>query len=459
MDKFKKQAIEYINNKDAYKPTPPFSQQTETSEEDAEAQWTSQPDDLKPSNSKTTTNTTSQRPPPASKTYIFGDRNESYSSKQQRYEHARAADMKEQDINERSKYAWEGLKQFRKDHFTNIITTADPPQVHIENFYKAIEASMKGHRMPIVNFQNLTPTSTCRPIDEPLAIAADNAISQTLYQKLSASIPDYCTTLTSLKNTYSLHQDGYAALFSIMRYSCSFLQQLRPPFGPTWYQGTIAFDYLTELNTFLDEQRRHNTFYTPYEIAAEILQRAAELPDYSLLATTQLTRLQTQDVNQDVDISFTPHELVTILESHRASKLKNIQPMINKMHRGGNFSRDSRDNRDKRDDHKDSKPGFKYKNEVQCKMCHNFGHDIDAQVCRAGAQHYHCMNYCTLHKDTAKANAKAYSVANNVTKISKMINQHPTMFNPNSTQEEINDQILDFARCMNVESSDEEAEE
>lgn len=445
MVQFQERAQEFIANKHAYKPAPPPTQPPEDEDEEADA-W-EQYQQTQPDHNKT---------PP-----IFGDRNETYASKQQRYENIKNHEMKTQEIEQRSQHAWDGLKQFRKEHFTNIITVADPPQVNIENFYKTIESSMIGHRMPIVKFQDLTATSTCRPTREPLTETADNAVSRSLYQKISAGIPDYCTSLTSLKNTYSVHQDGYAALFSIMRYSCSFLQQLRPPFGPSWHQGTDAFNYLVDLNTFVDEQRRHNTVYTTYEIAAEILQRAAELPEYSLLATTHLGRLQTKDPTMEVDHSFSPHELVTVLEAHRASKLKNNQPIINKMNRGGNYNRDSRDTRDNRDNNKDkdNKPaGFKYRNEVQCKMCKNYGHCIESQVCRAGAQHYHCTNYSTQNKEQVKANATAYSAANNVTKISKVINEHPNMFNPNSSQDEIHDQIMAMARCMNVDSSDEEEE-
>ena len=69
---------------------------------------------------------------------------------------------------------------------------------------------------------------------------------------------------------------------------------------------------------------------------------------------------------------------------------------------------------------------------------------------------YHSMNYITNNKEQAKANAKAYSAANNVTKISKVINQHPNMFNPESTPTEIQDQIHDFARCMYIDSSSDE---
>jgi hypothetical protein len=51
-----------------------------------------------------------------------------------------------------------------------------------------------------------------------------------------------------------------------------------------------------------------------------------------------------------------------------------------------------------------------------------------------------------------KANAQAYSVANNVTKISNVFNHHPSIFNPNSAQEE----IMDMACCMSVTTSDDE---
>ena len=83
-------------------------------------------------------------------------------------------------------------------------------------------------------------------------------------------------------------------------------------------------------------------------------------------------------------------------------------------------------------------------------MCQTFGHNCDEEdVCRFGAQHYHVNQYYAKQPEKSKINAQAYSTANNITKVNQVMNQFPDMFHPDSTQSEIEDQLLSIALCLN----------
>jgi hypothetical protein len=87
---------------------------------------------------------------------------------------------------------------------------------------------------------------------------------------------------------------------------------------------------------------------------------------------------------------------------------------------------------------------FQYRRDVQCTCCTTYGHDLDKDICKIGAQVYAVTQYMTKHPSEAMANAKNYALAHNKTKIA-MATQH---FHPDCTIEEIQDQLLSLAHSF-----------
>ena len=112
-----------------------------------------------------------------------------------------------------------------------------------------------------------------------------------IYRKLLETIPHECLSLHSILASFSSQQDGYSALFALMRSKCSYLQDIQPLWGPTWTALLSPYSYLTALNSKLEEERRRYHNRTSFDIAAEILQQASHHEEYKLLATAYLTNL------------------------------------------------------------------------------------------------------------------------------------------------------------------------
>ena len=60
---------------------------------------------------------------------------------------------------------------------------------------------------------------------------------------------------------------------------------------------------------------------------------------------------------------------------------------------------------------------FQYRHQVQCRLCKTFGHDMDEDICRFGAQFFFAMKYQNQEAAESEKNANAYSLANNKTTI------------------------------------------
>ena len=56
---------------------------------------------------------------------------------------------------------------------------------------------------------------------------------------------------------------------------------------------------------------------------------------------------------------------------------------------------------------------FQYRRQVQCRICRTFGHDVDEDVCRVGAQVYFALQYQQTAVTDVEKNASAYNLANN----------------------------------------------
>ena len=343
----------------------------------------------------------------------YNDPNVTYDELRNRHDQAQQQEIRNQEIQDHSARAIRGLRQFNKGTFLHTLDGGPTPtQPHVENFYRTIASSLLRNEIPIVLFQQLSPTSTALPANHSLDSDTLIAVSQTIYQKLYDSIPIECKTLRDILLTYNRTQDGYAAIYSIMRHSCGFLKTFRPLWGPAWPPDINAYSYKSTLDSWLDEQHRHGTTYTVYEQAAEFLQRACLIDRYKIHALNYLTKLQLQGPNQPVSTTYSLNELVNILESN-APAMPNTNPntiTINKFNGPTNKEQDNNTNNGTR-------RKFQYRREVQCECCHTFGHNVDEDICRIGAQILHTTNFIKEHPKKAENNANAFTAANNKNKI------------------------------------------
>ena len=159
---------------------------------------------------------------------------------------------------------------------------------------------------------------------------------------------------------------------------------------------------------------------------------------YRLIAVTLLSKLQDYDGIEEVPKEFTPHRLISTLEAtpNSGGIIQMKQQLetdiyVNKMRFGDN-----------------NKKKFQYRREVQCRMCKGFGHDIDEDVCRIGAQQYHCNQFMETDKDKAKENATAYAVANNKNQVKMLETNFPQLYAETRTEDEKDNVTLSLAKAM-----------
>jgi hypothetical protein len=326
----------------------------------------------------------------------------------------------------------------------------------MESFYETLATAMQNFDYPIITLQDLTPRGSTCPASayENYDRETITKISRALYQKLLGVIPSTCTILHNLLANHSATQDGYRALYAMMRLKCPYLQDLLPTWGPNWPKSTTAFEYVSKLQSYLTQERRRNKTYTEFEIAAEMVQQARHHPEYQLLAgayMAQLIALPTDTVNLTPE--FHHENLASNFESNRQYSIPQA-PSINKFGQrpgGAGGAPNDRNKGDRR---------HQYKNPVQCGSCRLFGHCIDSQVCRFSAQFMYAKEYVESHPDKAKANADAYNAANNKTTVNKLYQQFPEKFDDSMTEEERENLRYEMATtfyCQPQDSQDQDS--
>jgi hypothetical protein len=388
------------------------------------------------------TNDDYERNPPrqedtqTTRTPIFGKPGDTLEERKREYEERIAQEDKKKNMQTRSITVMEKLHRLHSKNFDDIIYIQgnDPPnQAQIVTFYTAITNLFNSLNIPIVPYHQLSLTSGTAPIDEPLEPKVQTMVSSLLYQKLNSSIPQTWHKIRTIIEAHSTTQDGYSALFSIMTNNSGSLKLFRSLWGPTWNPTMNAYQYLTELRIYLSEQYRYNTRFTTYEIAAEIIQQANQHERYKVIATTHLTALQNIDPRGRIPAIFEEQRLIDSIDANE-QRIVNIpiDPTINKFRgspRNGNIDTEGKGPRK-----------FTYRREVQCSICSTYGHEIDQDVCKVGAQVYHVCQFIKDNKEKATKNAKAYSLANNKNKIAKM-----QLLSPNKPIEDIQEELSQIA--------------
>jgi hypothetical protein len=310
---------------------------------------------------------------------------------------------------------------------------------------------MNNFDFPIVLLQNLAPRGSTCPMEAYDTYERETLmkISRALYQKLLGVIPHTCTIMHNLLANHAATQDGYKALYAMMRLKCTYLQDLLPTWGPTWQTGITAFEYVSSINSYLTQERRRNKFYTEFEVAAEMIQQAKRHPEYQLLAGAYMAQIIAMPTDQnEMAPEFHTDNLALNFESNKQALNLPANPTMNKFgqpREGGNDRDNSRERR---------RP--QYKNPVQCTSCKLFGHCIETQVCRFSAQLMFAKTYIEAHADRAKTNADAYNAANNKNKVNKIYKQFPEKFDDYMTDEERENTRYELATTFYCKSIDKE---
>ncbi len=183
-----------------------------------------------------------------------------------------------------------GLHNYKRDVWAHRLSD-DPTRQEMEQFYDIVVNSSRAYQIPMLKREELKPRGSVYPQPKVISGECHERISMLLYGKLLDTIPPECNYLHSVIGSFSSSQDGYSALFAIMRMKCTYLQDIQPLWGPTWAANTSPYLYLTALNSTLEEERRRYHNRTNFDIAAEILQQASQHKEYKLLATAYLTCL------------------------------------------------------------------------------------------------------------------------------------------------------------------------
>jgi hypothetical protein len=329
----------------------------------------------------------------------------------------------------RSKELEAKLPNFRKDQMF-IHLPNEPLQHYMEAFYETLATMMNNYDFPIVLLQDLAPRGSTCPTEAYETYERETLmkISRALYQKLLGVIPHTCTIMHNLLANHAATQDGYKALYAMMRLKCTYLQDLLPTWGPTWQTGNTAFEYVSSIHSYLTQERRRNKYYTEFEVAAEMVQQAKRHPEYQLLAGAYMAQIIAMPTDQnEMAPEFHTDNLALNFESNKHILTLPPNPKVNKF---------GQPRKDASNDKEGGRRQHQYKNPVQCASCRLFGHCIDTQVCRFSAQLMYANEYIDANKEKAKTNAEAYKAANNKTKVNKIYQQFPEKFDESMTEEE-----------------------
>ena len=152
-----------------------------------------------------------------------------------------------------------------------------------------------------------------------------------------------------------------------------------------------------------------------------------------------LTHLQSLDRTQELPSWLEPQALINSIEQNKQTSPTLTINRVRTPKEGGKDSetREAREPRKK----------FSFRREVQCTCCSTFGHDVDEDVCRIGAQVYSAHQFLSKYPDKAKKNARAFAIANNKTKISLAKQTFPE----HTPWDIIEEHLLDLAHGLTIQ--------
>ena len=298
----------------------------------------------------------------------------------------------------------DSLSKLRKGDIPTIFTYNQPvTTVQVEYYYDAMATLIITSGLPFRPRNALSKIGSTCPMDHGLHPEQYDMVSAAILQKMLNTIPAESTTLQDIIHAHAADQDGYGAMYSIMRHYCPYLQDLLAMWGPEWKISDTGYTYGATLRSYLDAEKRANRSFTRREIAAEILQQAMRHDKYHYTASFYLQHLATTQDDDQLGEVYNQGRLIMKLE----------QNSIKFQHKKDQ----SAPSTDLKISKTQAPRRFQYRRQVQCRLCKTFGHDIDEDICRFGAQLFFAQRFQEQHGPDSEKNANAYSLANNKTTI------------------------------------------
>ena len=291
------------------------------------------------------------------------------------------------------------LVTFSKQTINHMLAPTNVNAHTMKGFYDAVSNAMDVAGLPINPLDALRQKGTTCPTTHPFSQRQIEIVNRHLHQRLLGILPDDCTKITQIVTFFGMTHDGYGALFALMREYCEYLRDLQPLWGPTWNSTDTGYTYSANLQSKIMADGQFNRRYSRREIAAEILQQAAQHPKYQTCAEFQLSRLRGIPEDKDLDDEYSIPRLITLLE--QSIPMQHRQPTINKLEEAAPtiYKVQRR---------------FQYRRKCQCRICMNFGHDVDEDTCRIAAQIYFVNQFSQNNMPVLEEQAKKYRMANSM---------------------------------------------
>ena len=200
-------------------------------------------------------------------------------------------------------------------------------------------------------------------------------------------IPEGNDAIQDIALPFAQKTDGYGLLYSIMRQSLPWLTTNKGGWCQHEWKDDMSASKYASLIQQAASQSEVTTGVTRTELdmSMELLYQAIKSGIKADIAIGIRSRIESwQDLHPGEEKIPDAYKIKRIVDqfadftrnSSTQSESSKINMMINKFEE--NYGKKQKD-----------KKGFKYKNQVQCKACKMFGHDMnDDQICRSGAQHY-----------------------------------------------------------------------
>eukprot|EP00980_Cylindrotheca_fusiformis_P014514 scaffold3887_cov171-Cylindrotheca_fusiformis.AAC.1 len=309
-------------------------------------------------------------------------------------------------------------------------------------FYNHLKEKFDKKRLPLKDFDELGPRTSCLPTDAAAELSATviNPISILIYRKIGTIIHPEDKQLEDIHQRYAITRNGYKALFDIMKHFHPHLKDVPALFGPPWQPEWNPRHYVNQLLiTAQDDQRINGRQRTELDMVVEMVMRAQEHPKYRSVAHALKFLLSVFGRSHTVFTTFGLTELVDMFEEiHKTtteSDLAFVSPIrepylqnsvVNKFNsRGtspsGNQISGEQDGQTQQYGHRTNYGGYNkggrgpprtLREKVQCEMCMQFGHSPKHRdhVCREAAKIYWVLDGLGIFPNIANlvgAEAKA----------------------------------------------------
>ena len=282
--------------------------------------------------------------------------------------------------------------------------------IEFSAIYQDLSHAMDLQSLPIVPLKQLQITQSCLPLDHMETPQNIGKIGTFIFKRLQQMIPQTHTRLRGLLSPYQLEMQGYQALYAMARTSLPYLRPNKTGWGPKWIPTDDPSTYVGKLQEFvrnseLSRQHMYSDIDQSYEMIHQAMQNHNFPAGCSMMA--QLDHHQRDCTTNHRSVNPLPAQLQLtsminfFLDYPISQQPTQIQPTIHKF-----------DNKTRK---------FEYRNKIQCRCCHLYGHNIGDQVCRIGAQVHHSTNFSKAHPKEFNLNAEKHTQMNKKSVVKSVI--------------------------------------